>query len=60
MGKCSDTVVGLDMLVGLLTGLRCSLKPPFSRVLVSLLYIACDSVCTESCKLRFFELQVMW
>ena len=24
--ECSDTVVGLDMLVGLSTGLRCSLK----------------------------------
>ena len=39
MGKCSDTVVDLDMLVGLSTGLRCSLKPSFSRLLVSLLYI---------------------
>ena len=25
--ECSDTVVGLDMLVDLSTGLRCSLKP---------------------------------
>ena len=33
--ECSDTVVGLDMLVGLSTGLRCSLKRSLSRLLVS-------------------------
>ena len=35
MRKCSDTVVGLDKLVGLSTGLRCSLKRSLSRLLVS-------------------------
>ena len=33
--KCSETVVGLEILDGLLTGLQCSLKRSFSRRLVS-------------------------
>ena len=33
--ECSDTVVGLDMLVGLSTGLRCSLKRFLIRRFVS-------------------------
>ena len=33
--KCSETVVGLEILDGLSTGLRCSLKRSLSRRLVS-------------------------
>ena len=33
--KCSETAVGLEMLVCLSTGLRCSLKRSLSRRLVS-------------------------
>ena len=33
--ECSDTVVGLDMLMGLSTGLRCSLKRFLIRRFVS-------------------------
>ena len=33
--KCSETVVGLEILDGLSTGLRSSLKRPLSRRLVS-------------------------
>ena len=36
--ECSDTVVGLDMLVDLSTGLRCSLKRFLSPLLVSPIY----------------------
>ena len=35
MNKSADTAVGLDKLVGLSTGLRCSLKRSLSRLLVS-------------------------
>ena len=38
-GKCSETAVGLEMLVCLSTGLRCSLKRfSLSRRLVSPMY----------------------
>ena len=37
--KCSETVVGLEILHGLSTGLRCSLKRSLSRRLVSLNYV---------------------
>ena len=33
--KCSETVVGLEILDGLSTGLRCSLKRSLSRRLVT-------------------------
>ena len=33
--KCSETVVGLEILDGLSTGLRCSLKQSLCRPLVS-------------------------
>ena len=36
--KFSDTVVGLELLVCLSTGLRCSLKRSLSRRLVSPMY----------------------
>ena len=36
--KCSDTVVGLELLVCLSTGLRCSLKRSLSLRLVSPMY----------------------
>ena len=36
--KCSETVVGLEILEGLSTGLRCSLKRSLSRRLVSPMY----------------------
>ena len=36
--KCSETAVGLEMLVRLSTGLRCSLKRSLSRRLVSPMY----------------------
>ena len=36
--KCSETAVGLEMLVCLSTGLRCSLKRSLSRRLVSPMY----------------------
>ena len=36
--KCSDTVVGLEVLVCLSTGLRCSLKRSLSLRLVSPMY----------------------
>ena len=36
--KCSETVVGLEILDGLSTGLRCSLKRSLSRRLVSPMY----------------------
>ena len=41
--KCSETVVGLEILEGLSTGLRCSLKRSLSRRLVSPMY------CLEHC-----------
>ena len=37
--KCSETVVGLEILDGLSTGLRCSLKRSLSRSLVSLYHV---------------------
>ena len=36
--KCSETVVGLEILDGLSTGLRCSFKRSLSRRLVSPMY----------------------
>ena len=45
--KCSETVVGLEMLDRLSTGLRCSLKWSLSRRMVSP-----SSGCIVSCKLR--------
>ena len=36
--KCSETLVGLEILDGLSTGLRCLLKRSLSRRLVSLMY----------------------
>ena len=36
--KCSETAVGLEMLVRLSTGVRCSLKRSLSRRLVSPMY----------------------
>ena len=38
ISKCSETVVGLEILDGLSTGLRCSLKRSLSRCLVSPMY----------------------
>ena len=38
MRKCSETVVGLEILDGLSTGLRSSLKRPLSLRLVSRSY----------------------
>ena len=38
ISKCSETVVGLEILDGLSTGLRCSLKRSLSRRLVSPMY----------------------
>ena len=45
--KCSETVVGLEMLDRLSTGLRCSLKRSLSRPIASP-----NSGCIVSCKLR--------
>ena len=38
ISKCSETVVGLETLDGLSTGLRCSLKRSLNRRLVSPMY----------------------
>ena len=38
ISKCSETVVGLEILDGLSTGLRCSLKRSLNRRLVSPMY----------------------
>ena len=56
--KCSETVVGLEILDKLSTGLRCSLKQSLSRRLVSPMY------CLEQCLhcimlMAFLELQSM-
>ena len=45
--KCSKTAEGLELLVCLSTGLRCSLKRSLSRRLVSPL---CNSDCIVPCK----------
>ena len=43
--KCSETVVGLEILDVLSTGLRCSLKRPLSPRLVSPICIVWSSGC---------------
>ena len=51
MSEMSLEEVGLDTLVGLSTGRRCSFERSFTESF--LLYIVCDSVCTESCNYGF-------
>ena len=58
ISKCSETVVSLEIIDGLSTGLRCSLKRSLSRRLVSPRY------CLEQwlhciMLMTFFELQPM-
>ena len=51
MRQCSQTVVGLETLVGLSTGLRCSLKWSLSLDLVSPMYsIVQGNDCTVPCR----------
>ena len=47
--KWSEIALGLEELVGLSTGRRCSLKRSLSRLFVSPIYTVCCNVDSESC-----------